>query len=148
MESGHINEELINLISENKNKLEEFIKIINNKIILEVLTKHSGIQLHAIIKHLDYEEIELIVNYLTQYNYIYDNKKKENDKRSFICLDELNEIDNISILMFFLMCCTAKKDYQINITKNTIKEITNIYLKKEVKTKDENILKLAKAING
>lgn len=154
-ENRHINEELINLISSNQEKKEEFIKIINNKAILEMLTKHSRIHLHSLIKIFEYEEIELIVNYLIKYNRKYNKIKNELDEKSKQTgiiyqnkLDELNEIDNISIMQFFLICITAKKDYKINITNDSFLELTKIYLENKYNNIDENISKLAKKYNS
>jgi len=154
-ENGHVNENLIKIISTNPEKKEEFIKIVKNKTILEMLTRHTRIQLYALLKHFEYEELELIVNYLISYNDIYNERKKEFDKQTNISgtiyqnkLDELNEIDNISIMTFFLICCTAKKDYKINITTDSIIELTKIYQNNKNQNIEENISKLAKKIKG
>lgn len=139
LKNDYIDENLITLISKNKEKKEEFIKIINNNIIINMLIKQNSIPFYKIIKYFNYEEIELIVNYLNKYN---SNKKFE--QKDFICFNELDGIKFIPIKMFFLVCFIAKTEYNIDITQTVLIDFTNICLKKEINSTQENILKLAR----
>ena len=154
LDSSLVDEKLINLISKNKDKREVFIKIMKNETIINTVIKKTIIEFYKLIKYFNYDEIVLIVNYINEYNREYIKKKQLIDKatkeRGFICLEDDKELDKINYLipnLFGAYCLIAKTEYRIDINESSIRELTNIYLKKEIHTENKNIIKLAKKFN-
>ena len=115
LDSKLVDEKLINLISKNKEKREILIKIMNNETIINRMIKKPIIDFYKLIKYFNYDEIELIVNYLNDYNREYNEKKQIIDKktkeRGFICFEDDKTLENKK----YINICRKTRSYSAQI---------------------------------